>query len=85
MLQQTGWHDALFVEAVADHRGRAIAWNSDRQKLRCCKSCNRTILGERVRGWTVAGPVQWLWLVAFLLLSEINSSLVDALPRLLRP
>jgi len=38
--------------------------NSYRQKRRCCKTKNPTILGERVRGWTVAGPVQWLWLVA---------------------
>src|SRR5206468_394342 len=25
---------------------------------------------ERVKGWTVAGPVQWLWLVAFLLCDQ---------------
>ncbi len=64
MLQQTGWRDALFVEAQPI-TSRATAWNSFRQSDCCCKTENRTILGERVRGWTVAGPVQWLWLVAF--------------------
>jgi hypothetical protein len=35
----------------------------DRQKRRCCKRCNRTILVESRGNWTVAGLV--LWQVAF--------------------
>ena len=63
LLQQTGWRDALFVEAQPI-TSRATAWILHRQKRRCCKTKNQTTLGERVRGGTVAGPVQWLWLVA---------------------
>ena len=63
-FNKTGRHDALFVEAQPI-TSRAIAWIFHRQSDFCCKTKNRTILVEQVRGWTVAGPVQWLWLVAF--------------------
>lgn len=63
MLQQTGWRGALFVEAQQT-TSRATAWIFHRQLDGCCKSCNRPILVGSLGGWTVAGPVQWLWLVA---------------------
>jgi hypothetical protein len=43
---------------------RATTWIFHCQKSRCCKSCNQTILVKSLSGWTVAVPVQWLWLVA---------------------
>jgi len=43
----------------------ADALRRRRQDERCCKVQNRTTLVEGWQGGAVAGPVQWLWLVAY--------------------